>query len=69
MRNFLFITVTSFLTLSSFAQQPDTLFQKIDSLSRIADSAGGQINRMAPGAYNEASRITIPGFLFCREVT
>jgi membrane-associated phospholipid phosphatase len=62
MRNFLFITFAVFLTIPLFAQQPDTLFQKLDSLSRISDSAGGQVNRTNPGAYNDATRITVPGF-------
>ena len=61
MRTFLFILFVFLLATPSFAQQPDTLFQKLDSLSRIADSAGGQVNRTNPEAYNDATRITVPG--------
>lgn len=62
MQNFLFTTIVFFLTLQSSAQRPDTLLRKLDSLSLVSDSAGGQINRTNPGAYNEGTRITFPGF-------
>lgn len=62
MRNYLLITAALFLAAPSLAQNPDTLIRKLDSLSQVADSAGGQINRTNPGAYNDETRITFPGF-------
>ena len=51
-----------FLLLSippaGFSQKPDTLINKLDSLSRKTDSAGGQTNNIAPAAYNENTRLT-----------
>ncbi len=41
-----------------YSQQPDTLLNKLDSLSRKVDSAGGQVNNIAPKAYNEQTRLT-----------
>lgn len=46
----------------SYAQQPDTLIRKLDSLSQKADSTGGQINNTHPRAYTEATQITFPAF-------
>ena len=43
---------------AGFSQKPDTLINKLDSLSRKADSAGGQINNIAPKAYNENTKLT-----------
>ena len=62
MRNYLLLLMTAFLTLPSLAQNPDTLIRKLDSLRDVADSAGGQLNRTNPEAYNDATRITVPGF-------
>jgi membrane-associated phospholipid phosphatase len=46
------------LALLGFAQQPDTLIKKLDSLSKKTDSAGGQKNNTNPAAYNEATKLT-----------
>lgn len=62
MRTYLLVLVTAMLTVPSLAQNPDTLVRKLDSLRDVADSAGGQFNRTHPGAYNDATRITVPGF-------
>ncbi|MDQ6761406.1 MAG: phosphatase PAP2 family protein [Bacteroidota bacterium] len=54
----LFIVALFFLPAAGFSQQTDTLINKLDSLSRKTDSAGGQVNNIAPIAYNESTRIT-----------
>lgn len=46
----------------SFSQQPDTLIKKLDSLRKITDSAGGQINNTSPKAYNPTTGLTVSGF-------
>ena len=46
----------------SFAQQPDTLIRKLDSLSNKADSAGGQINNINEDAYNYKTKINVPTY-------
>ncbi len=45
-----------------FSQQPDTLINKLDSLGRKTDSAGGQINNISPKAYNEETRINFNSY-------
>lgn len=62
MRNLFFLSFLFFATSHSFAQQPDTLIRKLDSLSQKSDSAGGQINNTNPGAYNEYTQLTVPAF-------
>ena len=47
---------------SGFAQQPDTLIKKLDSLSTRTDSAGGQTNNINPGAYNQKTKINFPTY-------
>src|SRR5438046_1357066 len=47
-----------FVSKSSFAQQPDTLIKKLDSLSTKTDSAGGQVNNINQKAYNDRTKIT-----------
>lgn len=47
---------------SVFAQKPDTLIHKLDSLSKKTDSAGKQLNNTAPTAYNEHTQITFPSY-------
>ena len=47
---------------SLYAQQPDTLIQKLDSLSQKADSAGGQDNNINRKAYNDRTEITFPSY-------
>ena len=62
MRQLLIFTVMMVWGTQSFAQQPDTLIRKLDSLNQKADSAGRQVNNTAPAAYNEANQITLPAF-------
>jgi len=50
--------LTLLLSHAGFAQQPDTLIKKLDSLSARTDSAGGQNNNINPKAYNEATKLT-----------
>lgn len=45
------------LPAGTFAQK-DTLINKLDSLSKKTDSAGGQLNNISPRAYNENTKIT-----------
>ncbi len=53
-----------FLSIPSiaFSQRSDTLINKLDSLSRKTDSAGGQVNNISPNAYNENTRITFNNY-------
>lgn len=51
-----------FLPVAGFSQQTDTLINKLDSLNKKADSAGGQINNIAPRAYNEETKITFNSY-------
>lgn len=46
-----------FMVCKGFAQQPDTLIKKLDSLSAKTDSAGGQVNNINPKAYNEKTQL------------
>ncbi len=46
---------------ATFAQK-DTLINKLDSLSKKTDSAGGQLNNIAPAAYNENTKITFGSY-------
>jgi len=55
----LFITC---ITFASFGQKTDSLIKKLDSLDKKVDSAGKQKNIIAPGAYNETTKITTPGY-------
>jgi membrane-associated phospholipid phosphatase len=56
-----FLLALSFST-SVFSQKADTLINKLDSLSKKTDSAGGQVNNIAPKAYNENSRINFKSY-------
>ncbi len=58
----LLVLVLFFFPAAGFSQQTDTLINKLDSLSRKADSAGGQINNIAPRAYNEETKITFNSY-------
>ncbi len=51
---FLFLSIPA----AGLSQRADTLINKLDSLSQKTDSAGGQINNIAPVAYNEYTRLT-----------
>jgi hypothetical protein len=42
---------------TSYAQQPDTLIKKLDSLQTKTDTAGGQKNITNPAAYNEHTQL------------
>jgi len=44
--------------LCTHAQKPDTLIKKLDSLHMKTDSAGKQLNNIAPSAYNESTKLT-----------
>ncbi len=57
-----FLLLALSLPCAAFSQQPDTLINKLDSLSKRTDSAGGQINNIAPKAYNENTRITFNSY-------
>lgn len=46
------------IPVASYSQQSDTLINKLDSLSKKADSAGGQTNNISPKAYNENTKLT-----------
>lgn len=62
MRHIITFSLFLFYCFPSFGQQTDTLIKKLDSLSQKNDSAGGQLNNTAPGAYNETTQITVPVF-------
>ncbi|MCW3117807.1 MAG: phosphatase family protein [Chitinophagaceae bacterium] len=47
----------------AFAQKPDTLIKKLDSLHLKADSAGKQLNNTEPEAYNESTKLTVPAYV------
>jgi membrane-associated phospholipid phosphatase len=49
-------------TMAGFAQQPDTLIKKLDSLSKKTDTTGGQKNNTAPAAYNQATQLDVPTY-------
>jgi membrane-associated phospholipid phosphatase len=49
------------VSVFTFAQQPDTLIKKLDSLSKKT-SEGKQENNTNPSAYNSATKITFPGY-------
>lgn len=50
------------MSVSAFAQKPDTLIKKLDSLHIQTDSAGKQKNNIAPEAYNEETKLTVPSY-------
>jgi membrane-associated phospholipid phosphatase len=50
-----------FISALSFAQKPDTLIKKLDSLSKKTEE-GKQINNTKPSAYNEATKFTFPSY-------
>jgi membrane-associated phospholipid phosphatase len=51
------LLLTLIIHSTAFAQT-DTLINKLDSLSRKTDSAGGQVNNITPQAYNDNTKIT-----------
>lgn len=55
---FLFLSVPA----AALSQRTDSLINKLDSLSQKTDSAGGQINNIAPRAYNEETKITFNSY-------
>jgi membrane-associated phospholipid phosphatase len=58
----LLFVASFFFSQASFAQQPDTLIKKLDSLSTKTDSAGGQVNNINTKAYNEKTKIDFPTY-------
>jgi membrane-associated phospholipid phosphatase len=58
------VIAVSFLLMIStvWAQKPDTLIKKLDSLSKKTDSAGGQNNNISPAAYNTTTVINFPTY-------
>ena len=55
---FLFLSIPA----AGLSQRTDTLINKLDSLSQKTDSAGGQVNNIAAGAYNEETKITFNSY-------
>ena len=51
-----------FTSIHGFSQQKDTLIHRLDSLSRETESAGSQINNIAPQGYNETTKITFKNY-------
>lgn len=51
------IVLVLWTPLKSFAQQPDTLLKKLDSLSIKKDTSGNQVNDINQNAYNENTKI------------
>lgn len=45
------------MSVSTYAQKPDTLIKKLDSLSKKTDSAGKQSNNISSSAYNEKTKL------------
>lgn len=58
----LFVTAILITPLIGLSQQTDSLFNKLDSLSKKQDSAGGQVNNISPHAYDEDTRITFRAY-------
>jgi len=58
----LIITAILFIPLAGFAQQKDTLINKLDSLNKKTDSVGKQINNINPAFYNESTKITFRSY-------
>ena len=50
-----------FVSVFSFAQKPDTLIKKLDSLSKKTEE-GKQINNTVPSAYNETTKFTFSSY-------
>lgn len=50
------------IPVAGFSQKTDTLINKLDSLSRKTDSAGGQVNNITPKAYNESTKLTFNSY-------
>lgn len=53
------LAVFVLMATGAFAQKPDTLIKKLDSLSQKTDSAGGQVNNINSRAYNEATKLSL----------
>ncbi len=58
----LIITAILITPLIGLSQQKDTLINKLDSLSKKQDSAGGQINNISLNAYDEDTKITFNAY-------
>ncbi len=46
------------MMISAHAQKPDTLIRKLDSLQKVTDTTGKQINNTVPSAFTENTAIT-----------
>jgi membrane-associated phospholipid phosphatase len=55
------LTGCMLISVFTFAQKPDTLIKKLDSLSKKTEE-GKQINNTQPSAYNEATKFTFPSY-------
>lgn len=55
------LTGCMFISTFCFAQKPDTLIKKLDSLSKETEE-GKQINNTKPSAYNEETKFTFPSY-------
>ena len=62
MKKHLTILALVALPFSGFSQKSDTLRNKLDSLSRKTDSAGGQINNTDPHVYDADTRINFSSY-------
>jgi membrane-associated phospholipid phosphatase len=58
----LVIITILFIPFAGFAQQKDTLVNKLDSLNRKKDSSGKQINNIDPSSYNASTKITFKNY-------
>lgn len=56
------VIIFLFFSAYGFAQKPDTLIKKLDSLSHKTDSARGQVNNTSPAAYNEVTKLTFSSY-------
>jgi membrane-associated phospholipid phosphatase len=50
------------VSLTGYAQRPDTLISKLDSLKKQSDTTGKQINNTEKSAFNENTVITLPAY-------
>lgn len=56
---FIFLSLF-FIGINVYAQQPDTLIKKLDSLSQKSDTT--KPNNTAPSAYNETTKLNVPTY-------
>ncbi len=59
----LFLSISVLTAADGYAQQPDTLFKKLDSLRRTDnDSSARKVNNTDKTAFNENTVITLPAY-------